>query len=910
MKKLILLLLNLCPYFALAQSWEIIAPAENLPTFIDKNHPSVIPNGRFIEPRGKQIMTAPHPFGLVISPDGKTAVTANSGIVPFSISIIQNILEENPQVRQIPEGAKNDEGMLEACFMGLAIAPDNQTLYVAGGEANKIFKYNLQNGKKIGTINAALKTTTHDYRHGYLGDMVLSKDGKKLYVVDQIGFRMLVIDTDTERILANIPTGRYPFGICLSPDESKVYVANVGVFEYKYFTDLDPKNLKETAHKYPSSRYGSKEMKEGIPSQGVPALGDPNAPESFSIWVFSTDIQENQKPLASIKTGFLVGEMIEDFPAIGGSSPNSLVASDQYVFVSNGNNDCISVIDIKENKVLKNIFLSPDSRLGKLKGIIPFGLGLSPDQKRLYVAESGINAVAIIDIPSLQVIGHLPTAWFPSKLKVSNDGKKLIVANAKGYGSGPNGGKDFQIKSEGSYIGSLMKGNVSVMDIPNDQDLAKETQTVVENNFKFIPKPTQKSVLENGNIKHIVFIAKENRTYDEVFGQLEGGNGDPNLARFGLNRRISNKKGTKIVENAQIMPNHTALAKQFAISDNFYCDSDVSADGHRWLVSTYPNEWCETATAASYGGKRGMKDSSAAPGNLAIYGSAGSIYPEDYNEAGSLWDHLVRYNKDFFNFGFGVEMAGAYSDSTMKYIGELYTINYPIPAPLFDRTSKTFPTYNMAIPDQFRTDLFIKEFNEKWMGEGKTLPDVITLMLPNDHGTKERPNAGFPFQESYMADNDLAVGRAIEFLSRTPYWKNMAIFITEDDPQGGVDHVDAHRSLLQVISPYAKRNYIGKKHYSFGSIFKTFWKILGIPNLNQYDAGASDLSDLFTEQADFSPYNAVAPDLRVFDPSKALTPINEKFDWKAFSESEELDKTETMQKRRAEDDERERKKKQ
>jgi len=895
--------------FAFGQQWEAVAPAENLPTFIDKSRQSVIPNGRFIEPRGKQIMTAPHPYGLVLSPDGKIAVTANSGIVPFSISIIQNILDENPQVRQIPEGAKNDAGILEACFMGLAISPDNQIVYVAGGEANKIFKYNLQNGKKIGTINGAIKTASHDYRHGYLGDMVLSKDGKKLYVVDQIGFRMLIIDTEQEKILANIPTGRYPFGICLSPDESKVYVANVGVFEYKYFSDLDPKNLKATAHKYPSTKYNSKEMIEGIPSQGVPALGDPNAPESFSVWAFSTNIQENQKPLAMIKTGFLVGQMIEDFPAIGGSSPNSVIASDQYVFVSNGNNDCISVIDIRENKVLQNIFLSPDPRLGKLKGIIPFGLSLSPDQKRLYVAESGINAVAVIDVPTLQVIGHIPTAWFPSKLKVSNDGKKLIVANAKGYGSGPNGGKTFQMQAEGSYIGALMKGSVSVIDIPSDKDLARETQTVIANNFKFIQKSTKSNVLENGSIKHIVFIAKENRTYDEVFGQLEGGNGDPNLARFGLNRKISNKKGTKIINDANIMPNHITLAKQFAISDNFYCDSDVSADGHRWLVSTYPNEWCETATAASYGGKRGMKDSSAAPGNLAIYGSAGSIYPEDFNEAGSLWDHLVRYNKDFFNFGFGVEMAGAYSDSTMKYIGELYTVNYPLPAPLFDRSSKVFPTYNMAIPDQFRTDVFIKEFNEKWIGENKTLPEVITLMLPNDHGTKERPNAGFPFQESYMADNDLAVGRAIEFLSRTPYWKNMAIFITEDDPQGGVDHVDAHRSILQVISPYAKRNYIGKNHYSFGSIFKTFWKILGVPPLNQYDAGASDLSDLFTEKPDFTPYNAVSSDLRVFDPSKALSPINEKFDWKAFSESEELDRTETMQKRRAEDDEKERKKK-
>ena len=208
----------------------------------------------------------------------------------------------------------------------------------------------------------------------------------------------------------------------------------------------------------------------------------------------------------------------------------------------------------------------------------------------------------------------------------------------------------------------------------------------------------------------------------------------------------------------------------------------------------------------------------------------------------------------------------------------------------------------MAIPDQFRFDLFKKEFSEKWIGEGKNMPQMVTLMLPNDHGAGERPHAGYPFQASYMADNDLAVGRAVEFLTHTPYWKNMAIFIIEDDPQGGVDHVDAHRSLMMIISPYVKRGYIGHSHYSFGSLFKTFWHILGIPYLNQYDATAAEMSDLFTNEPDYTPYNAIAADKRIFDPQKALDPHDEKFDWKAFSKSEELDRVEDMQKRRAEDD--------
>ena len=697
------------------------------------------------------------------------------------------------------------------------------------------------------------------------------------------------------------------------------YVANVGVFEYKPFTDLNLKDLKGTAHNFPASKYGSNEMRDGIPEQGVPALGDPNVPEAFSVWSIQVaGIAGADTPTitAKIKTGFLVGQMVEDFPAVGGSSPNSVVATEQYVFVSNGSNDCVSVIDVKTNTVLKNIALSPDTRLGKLRGIIPFGLALSPDGKRVYVAEAGINAVAVIDVLTLAVVGHIPVGWFPSKLKVSAEGKKLVVANAKGFGSGPNGGKNFTLGPKGSYVGSLMNGTVSVMDIPTDAELVATTKQVIDNNFGFQPVSEVKQTAnpipafagqKESAIKHIVFIAKENRTYDEVFGQLKTGDGDSTLARYGVGRSVRAQRGSPALAKANVMSNHLALARRFSMSDNFYCDSDVSADGHRWMVNTYPNEWVETGTAAAYGGKRDMRDSSAAPGNLSFYGSAGSIYPEDYNEGGSMWEHLERWKINFFNFGFGVEMAGAYTDSTMKYVGEKYTINYPLPAPLFDRTSRLFPTYNMAIPDQFRADLFIKEVKEKWPTEG--LPSVITLMLPNDHGSTQRPKAGYPYTESYMADNDLALGRVVEFLSKTPYWKSMMIVVLEDDPQGGVDHIDAHRSPLLVISPYVKRNYVGHGHYSFGSVFKTFWNVLGIPCLNQYDAGATDLSDLFTDKPDFTPYNALPADVRLFDPQKALDPFDEKFDWKAFAQSEELDRIEIMQKRREEDDKLNRKKK-
>ena len=881
--------------------WMASAPAGSLQAVIAPEGKTILPNGRIIQPHGNTIRVAPHPYGLTLSSDGSVAVTANSGTRPFSISILRDLQNGSPSVQQIPEGPMNDEGLLEAVFMGLAISPDNQHVYVAGGTSNKIFQFDLQTGEKMDSINCAVVDGERDFTHGYIGDMTLSKDGSTLYALDQLGFRLIIIDTEQNEIINNVPTGRYPFGLCLTKDETSAYVANVGVFEYSYLGQLDSNDIKGTATSYPVSGYNTKEMREGYENDSlkVPGLGDPNVPEAFSVWKISLgDAPEVEQ---KIKTGFLVGDLVEGIPAVGGASPNSLVATDQYVFVSNGNNDCISVIDFVQDTVVKNIFLKPDPRMGSFRGVIPFGLALSPDQKRLFVAESGINAVAVIDAEKLEVLGHIPVGWFPSKLEVTPDGKQLIVANAKGYGSGPNGGKDYQVGPEGTYIGSLMNGSVTIMDIPTDEELKALTNQVIENNFKFRKVDATAKAQRDSNpiplypeasespIKYIVFISKENRTYDEVFGQVKGGDGDPTIARFGVNQKVVNRNRTDSVEQVTVMANHLLLANQFAISDNFYVDADHSADGHRWLVNTYPNEWVETSVAAAYGGKRGMKRNSKAPGNLALVGATGAIYPEDYNEAGSIWEHFERNDINFFNFGFGMELAPSFADSTMKYTGVKFLVNYPVPGPLYGNSSRQYATYNMAIPDQFRADQFIQEFEEKYMGSGKTMPQVITLILPNDHGAGERPHAGYPYFASYMMDNDLALGRIIEFLSNTPYWKNMAIFVTEDDSQNGVDHVDAHRSLLMVISPYTKKNYVGHQHYSFGSIFKTFWNILGTPYLNQYDAGATDLSDLFTSEPDFTPYQAVPLDKSVFDPQKVLDPFDEDFDWKAVIQSPQLD---------------------
>lgn len=888
-----------------SEGWIAECPAGLKYTQIDKTGVTVLPNGRFITPYGRTVSLAPHPYGLTLSPDGNIAVTANSGTSPLSITIIRNVFSKNPEIQQVPEGVYTDQGILESVFMGLAIDPGNEVVYVAGGQDNKIYIFRLIDGIKIGFINCSVKNDSVDYSHGYIGDLVLSKDGKWLYGLDQINFRMIIINTETRQLSASIRVGRYPFGICLSPAEKEVYVANVGMYEYKWIPGFDYDHYKETALSFPPFAFLSKESIEGIKSDSleVPGLGDPNVPESFSVW--GIDL-EKMIVDTKIKTGILVGQKLEDFPAVGGSSPNSLVATNDYIFVSNGNNDCISVIDRQKKILIKEIYLIPDARLAKFRGVIPFGLAISPDGTRLYAAESGINAVAVINVATLKVEGHIPVGWFPSKLAVSRDGKKLLVANAKGYGSGPNGGSTFIMGDEGSFIGELMKGSLTCLDIPSDRKLKQLSRSVIDNNYRFrkaaegdrnrgsnpVPLYPKESV---SPVKHIVFVSKENRTYDEVFGQMEKGKGDAALARYGYHATFSNQSMDRRLDSVTVMPNHLTLARRFAISDNFYVDSDHSADGHRWLVCTYPNEWVETGVSASYGDNRDLRMDSKAPGNLSFVGASGAIYPEDYNEAGSIWEHMERNNISFWNFGFGTMFAPHISDDpALKYTGYLYAVNYPVPAPMFDKTSRKYPTYNTSIPDQFRVDRFIEEFTEKWINGEDTMPSVLTIIIGNDHGAGERPEDGYPFRESYMADNDLALGRLVEFLTHTPYWKNMAIVVTEDDSQNGVDHVDAHRSILMVISPFAKKDYVSHVHTSFGSIFKTFWNILGIPYLNQYDATATDLSDLFTVQPDPAPYNALPVDNRMFDPDKAYDPLDEKFNWSALQESPILDNPEYL----------------
>jgi YVTN family beta-propeller protein len=873
---------------------QLEAPAGTRATHINRSAVTILPNGRLITPRGVQVTVAPHPYGLALSPNGTTLITVNSGTAPFSISIITHLGRSHPQVRQIPPGFKPSDADPKSVYLGAAIGPDNRTAYVSEGNNGEIGIFDLRRHRRTGELSLNGSFSGSEFHESLTGDLKLSPDGLHLYALDIAHFRLVIFSTRSRKIIASQPVGYLPFGIAFAPDGHTLYISNAGMFRYSLVPGYDPKHPRATGLTFPPFGFPSPQAEQGAIVEGrkIPGLGNSNTLLSNSIWAI--DVSNPAEPVVKfkIRTGIPVGPR-----SVGGSSPCGIAATRQRIYVSNASQDSITIIDAHSGQIQKTILLEPAPALKGLRGVLPFGLALSPNGRALYVACAGINAVAVIDTRNNEVLGYIPTGWFPARVALSPDGKTLYVTNAKGFGAGPNGGPDFHKGPEGTYIGDITKGTVSIINLlhlsaeaanqrantgsQSTSPLSAETEQVLTNNgFLPLAHPDRRSPdfpisppgTTSEKIRHVIFIIRENRTFDQVFGDLKevngkAVNGDPDLAEYGDKACVENKSLGLAFRDVRVTPNVHALAERFGISDNFYVDSDVSVDGHHWLVGNYPNVLFEASWPAAYGGQFDWEPDSKAPGRLEI-GST-SPWPEDYLEAGSLWEHLARHHIRFRNYGEGLELAGYDEDSNMEPTGVRESVNIPMPEPLFENTSRIYPNFNTNISDQYRFQQFMIEWQSRYASGREPLPQFISMWLPQDHTAKPRPSEGYPFRASYVADNDLALGKLIEVFSHSRYWKHMAIFVTEDDAQSGTDHVDAHRSILLVISPYSRRG-VSHVHTDFMSILKTFDLIFGLPWLNQYDAAATDLSDRFTDVPDFAPYNAVPSDLRVFNPAKVI----------------------------------------
>lgn len=821
---------------------------------------AVLPNGREIHPAGNWIPLAPYPFALAVRPDGEQVAVPSIGF-PFALNVVDRPETLDPQVRRMPSGANNDPAI--ETHAGLAYSPDGALLYVATGDSGKIRAYHVNDWSAASEVPLDGSAGGGEFSGSFAATLVLSGDGKTIFALDQGNFRIVVIDAAAMQRVASIETGNYPMGLALSPDGSRLYVTNTGLFEYQTIPGADAKNPLKTGLHFPPYAYPSKAAREGAVVEGrkIPGLGDENSDRGSSLWTYDVHDREHPVVTAKLRLGARITEVRGQ--TVGGAAPTGVAATGDAVFVALAHEDAVAKISEDGSQLVAEAKLSPfsgaqfeDGQGRALRGVMPSGLAVRDG--RVYVAEAGIDAVGVLDAASMQAIAHIPVGWNPSAVAFSPDGKTLYVVNTKGKGAGPNAGSGHDPKKP-TYVGSLEYGGLSAIQPATLPPAATLTQAVIAGNTAAISgKPSLP------HLKHCFLVIRENRTYDEVLGDVAGANGDASLARYGVDGwAVEDKKATHL----KVTPNLHALVARYAMSDNFYVDSDVSADGHRWVVGINPTPFFNTAWSSGYGGRRHDFAGAEQPGRRALFGGADAPMPEDEPQFGSLWEHIAASGNGVLNYGEGLEIEGNAELPGTQPEGQRLFLNSPLLKPLFESTDRRYPTFNLGIPDQFRVEEFERDFKLK-LAAGK-VPALIVIRLPDDHTAEPRPADGYPYRASYVADNDLALGRIVSFLSKTSIWKDSALFVTEDDAQNGVDHVDAHRSILMVASPWVKPGSVSHEHTSMGSITRTIDELLGLGSLNLEDALAGQITGIFDCDAHIEPFAPKPSDPRVFIAAKA-----------------------------------------
>jgi YVTN family beta-propeller protein len=620
---------------------------------------------------------------------------------------------------------------------------------------------------------------------------------------------LAIVDLAGRRPPATVKTGIAPFGVALNREGTVAYVTNWG--------GRLPRNGDLTA------KTGAEQDADSVvvDARGIASTGT----------VTRIDLKTMTQS-GAIAVGLHPTAIVWDEPR-------------HRLYVANTNQDSVSAIDTESNRVVRTIEIQPFPQ--KARGIAPTALAVSADGSRLYAACGGINAVAVISPADGRVAGLIPTAWYPIALSLSPDGKQLAVGTLLGPGSSSD-----ENHKTGRYV-HANRGSVAVLPSPDCSQLASYTTAVAENNHMTLapaarpPSSMPRAVPERAGdaslIEHVVYIIKENRTYDQVFGDIPKGNGDPSLVMFG----------------EAVTTNQHRLAEQFVLLDNFYATGGNSGDGHQWVTQANETSYCLW------------------PGYI------GRSYPFDGADpiapasGGFLWDAALARHKTVRIFG---EYAGRTATSAadrMKMLEEWkrgadftarWNITAPI-APLNKILARNYPAYSTAIPDVARAQIFLAEV-KKWESAG-AMPNLVMVQLPSNHTAGTTAARSTP--KAMVADNDYALGQMVEALTRTPFWKKMAIFVVEDDAQNGVDHVDGHRTVALAISPYTRRGAVDSTFYSHQSIVKTIELMLGLPTLSLFDLIANEMRNSFQAEPDFTPYAAVEPKQSLFELNPPLSSL-------------------------------------
>jgi YVTN family beta-propeller protein len=780
----------------------------------------VVPTNQILKPAGKQVTFPGRPVDLAFAEDGRTLVVKNMRDLVF-LDVATETIKQTLKL-PIPPDADPKPGF---SVTGLVVRGDRVFGTDAQGQVR--IARRGDDGRYDWTTPIYLEAPKVGKEPHGAGLAFLGND--ELWALSTRGNNVQRIGLATGKVEQVIPVGVAPFQIVFT-GPNRAYVSNWGGDPP---VEGDPQGLT------------SKTPVRIDPKTGVANHG------SLSVLA---RVEGRWKQAKTIHVGLHPSGMV-------------LSRGGRLLYVANANSDTVSVIDTRTDAIVETIACRPEARL-------PFGSGcnalaLSPDGGTLYVANGTNNCVAVVRLGAKAAeasdakrpdestsLGLIPAGWYPGAVQLSPDGKKLYVANIKGHGALSQPRPVAKGKNSHDHLGSL-----SMIDLPDEAQLAEYTKEVNANNRLAYslaglekPDPAAQPVSvprrhgEPSVFKHVLYIIKENRTYDQVFGDMKEGNGDPNLVLFG----------------EEVTPNHHALARQFTLFDNFYCSGVLSADGHTWVNEAYVSDYMERA-----------------------FGGWTRSYPDDgsdplaYVPTGFLWASALHHKKTLRNYGEYVKneypKKSTWNDYYTDFTSGAFKLKGSVTARaniklLEPHTHPNYPWFPLLMPDVYRAHLFIEELKEfEKKGE---LPNLIYITLPCDHTDGTRP--GYPAPRAMVADNDLALGRIVEAVSKSKFWKDTCIFVVEDDPQNGFDHVDGHRTVALAISPYTKRKFVDHTNYNQTGMVKTIELVLGLPPMNQLDLSATPMRACFQSDADLTPYTAVASKIRLDEMNPQLKALKGK----------------------------------
>jgi YVTN family beta-propeller protein len=654
-----------------------------------------------------------------------------------------------------------DRIKVKNAWLGLAMSSDGSTVYSSTGGNAEIQTFDFKNGT---LKEKSLIKLTKPIKTSFVGGIALSPDGKRLYAVQILGNTLHEIDTASGSLLRTMTLDAEPYTIITTSDGKKIFVSLWGGAKV---LEIDSENFKITR---------------------------------------SIEVGEHPNAMQFSKDG-------------------------NRLFVACGNTNSVWAIDLQKGTAQEQISVALYPHAPE--GATPSGLGISPDGNTLLVTNSDNNAVAVVDVSrpgKSKVNGFIPSGWYPTAARFTRDGKKILIISGKGLTSAanPRGPED------PNYIGQLLLGTLSMLDVPNDEQLAAYTKTVYaltpySDAIRLTParspknSPIPSTVGDKSPIKYIFYVLRENRTYDQVFGDIEKGNGDPNICLFG----------------EDVTPNAHAIAREFVLLDNFYVDAEVSADGHAFSMGAYANDFMEKTWPMNYA-KRGADYLIEGKGpQRTQYGNIAAP------PRGFIWDAAKRAGVTVRSYG----IWGHRGDVVDEDSGQGEVI--PFLENLKGILSPEYPPWDLRTSDNKRIDFWEKEFR-KFEQEGG-MPQLSIIQLPSDHTAGTYPD--YPTPRAMVAENDNALGRMVEIISKSKFWKESAIFVLEDDAQDGPDHVDAHRSVGLIISPYVRKGTVDSTMYTTSGFLRTMELILGIEPMTQYDAAATPAYAAFQMNPDFAPYN-------------------------------------------------------